>query len=54
MRQKPDTPGISYDGPEDAKQINLANEGGEQKLVWIATDLAPDEEQLLIQTLKDH
>ena len=54
MRQKPDTPGVSYDGPEDAKQINLANEGEEQKLVWIATNLAPDEEQLLIQTLKDH
>ena len=54
MRQKPDTPGESYDGPEDAKQVNLANEGEEQKLVWIATDLTPDEEQLLIQTLKEH
>ena len=54
MRQKPDTPGISYDGPKDAKQINLAEGGEEQKLVCIATDLAPDEEQLLIQTLKDH
>ena len=54
IRQKPDTPGVSYDGPEDAKQINLANEGEEQRMVWIATNLASDEEQLLIQTLKDH
>ena len=46
MRQKPETPGISYDGPEDAKQINLADQGQEQRMVWIATDLAPDEEQL--------
>ena len=44
MRQKPETPGVSYDGPEDAKQINLANEGEEQRMVWIATYLAPDEE----------
>ena len=54
MRQKPDTPGISYDGPEDAKQINLANKGEEPRHVWIATDLSLDKETLLIQTLKEH
>ena len=54
IRQKPNIPGESYDGPEDAKQVNLANEGEEQKLVWIATDLTPDEEQLLVRTLKEY
>ena len=24
VRQKPETPGVSYDGPEDAKQVDLA------------------------------
>ena len=28
------TPGISYDGLEDAKQIGLAEPGEEPKLVW--------------------
>ncbi len=48
MRKKPDTPGISYDGPEDAKQIDIAKEGEEPKMVWIAIDLTPDKEELLI------
>ena len=54
MRQKPETPGVSYDGPEDAKQVDLANLGEEPKLVWIATDLAHEEEELLIHTLKEY
>ena len=54
MRQKPETPGVSYDGPEDAKQVDLANLGEEPKLVWIATNLAHKEEELLIHTLKEY
>ena len=54
VRQKPETPGVSYDGPEDAKQIDLAKPGEEPKQVWIATDLAQDEEELLINTLKEY
>ena len=52
--QKLETPGVSYDGLEDAKQVDLANLGEEPKLVWIATDLAHEEEQLLIHTLKEY
>ena len=29
MHQKPETLGVSYDGPEDAKQVDLANLGEE-------------------------
>ena len=52
-RQKPIEKGESYEGPEDAKQVDLALEGEEPKKVWIATDLIPDEETLLISTLKE-
>ena len=38
-REKPETPGISYDGPEDAKKVDIAEPGEEPRLVWIATDL---------------
>ena len=54
MCQKLEIPGESYDGPKDAKQVDLANEGEEPQLVWIATNLSPDEEKLLIHTLRDH
>ena len=54
IRQKPEEPGISYDGPEDAKQIDLAEPGEEPRQVWIAIDLTPEEESLLISTLKDY
>ena len=47
-------PGESYDGPEDAKKINLAEKGEEPRPAYIATDLAPDEEELLIKTLKEY
>ena len=46
--------GESYDGPENAKKINLANEGEEPKPAYIATDLDPEEEALLIETLKEY
>ena len=29
VREKPKTPWVSYDGPEDAKQVDLANLGEE-------------------------
>ena len=53
-RQKPKTPGVSYDGPEDAKKIDLAEPGEEPRLTWIATDLSQEEEELLISTLKKY
>ena len=31
IRVKPDLPGVSYDGPEDAKKIDLAEPGEEPK-----------------------
>lgn len=54
MRQKPDKPGVSYDGPEDAKEVNIAELGAEPRNVWIATNLSPDEEELLVATLKEY
>ena len=47
-------PGESYDGPENAKKIDLAMEGEEPQPAWIATDLDPEEEELLIKTLKEY
>ena len=38
MRQKPEEPGLSYDGPEDAKQVDIAEPGTEPRKVWIATE----------------
>ncbi|MCO5581469.1 hypothetical protein L7F22_035354 [Adiantum nelumboides] len=46
--------GESYDGPEQAKQVDIAEQGEEPKLVWIATDLTIEEETLLISTLKEY
>ena len=48
QRIKPQQFGESYDGPEDAKLIDLANAGESPKPVYIATDLLPEEEELLI------
>ena len=53
-REKPTTTGQSYEGPEDAKQVDLAANGEEPRLVWIATDLSQTEEALLISTLKEY
>ena len=53
-RQKPKTLGMSYDGLEDAKKIDLAEPGEEPRLTWIATDLSQEEEALLISMLKKY
>ena len=45
--------GVSYDGPKDTKKIDIASPGEEPKLVYIAIDLQPKEEQELIQLLKE-
>ena len=39
---------------ENAKKIDLAGEGEEPKPAYIAADLEPDEEELLIKTLKEY
>ena len=54
MREKPEEPGVSYDGPEDAKQVDIAQPGTEPRKVWIAMDLTLDEEELLISTLREY
>lgn len=54
QRTKPQQFGESYDGPEDAKLINLSNVGESPKPVYIATDLLPEEEELLIKTLEEY
>ena len=46
--------GDSYDGLEQAKQVDLVEPGQEYKMVWIATDLEADEESLLISTIKEY
>lgn len=51
MREQKE-PGTSFDGPEDAKKIDRSESGEEPKPAYIATDLSPDEEELLIKTLK--
>ena len=51
-RQQPVT-GISYEGPEDAKKIDLSGPNEDEKLVYIATDLEPTEEQCLIELLQE-
>ena len=43
-----------YDGPEEVKQIDLAQPWEEPKPVYIATNLQPQEEELLIKTLKQY
>lgn len=47
-------PNESYDGPENAKKIDLADEGQEPRLAYIATNLELVEEELLIKTLKEY
>ena len=53
-RVKPEQLGESYDGPEDAKKVDLANPGEESRPVYIATDLTLEDETLLIATLKEY
>ena len=54
QRVKPQNIGESYDGPEDAKLVDLAEEGETSKPVYIATDLVATEEELLIEILKQY
>ena len=53
-RQKHTEEGEPYEGLEDAKQVDLALEGEEPKKVWIATNLTPGKEALLLSTLKEY
>ena len=53
-RRTLEEPGQSYDGPENAKKIDPAEEGEEPKPAYIANDLLPEEEELLIKTLKEY
>ena len=52
-REKP-TNGVSYDGPENTKRIDLADLGVEPRPVHSATDLTSEEEQELIAVLKEY
>ena len=54
LLQKPTEKGKSYKGLEDVNQVDLAQEGEEPKRVWITIDLTPEEETLLISTLKEY
>ena len=44
--------GESYDGLENTKKIDLAMEGEEPRLAYIAADLEPEEENMLVTSLK--
>ena len=47
-RDKPTNLGESYDGLEEVKQIDLAKPREEPKPVYIAANLQPQEEELLV------
>ena len=47
-------PRESYDRLKNAKKINLTEDGEEPILTYIAADLEPKEEELLIETLKEY
>ena len=49
-----EVPGQSYDGPKNAKKIDLAEDGEDSRPAYIATDLTPEEEELLIKMLKEY
>ena len=46
--------GISYGGPEDTNKIDLAQLGEDLKIMYITTDLDPEEEQKLIELLQEY
>ena len=52
--QMQQAPGESYDGQERSKKIDLAEPREESKPSWIALDLSQEEEELLIETLKEY
>ena len=45
---------IFYDGPKDIKKIDSAERGEYLKIMYIATDLEPEEEQKLIELLQEY
>ena len=47
-------PGVSYDGLENSKKIDLAEEGEEPRPAYIAADLELEEESMLIAALKEY
>ena len=51
-RQQP-VASISFEGPKDAKKIDLAGLGEDAKPIYIAIDLEPIEEQSLIEILHE-
>ena len=53
MRVQPNTLGISYDEPEDGMRIFVVDDLN-QKPAWIATNLDPEKEEILIATLKEY
>ena len=53
-RRTLEAPGQSYDGPKNAKKIDLAEEGEDPRPAYIANDLLSEEEELLIKTLKEY
>ena len=53
-KREKQNPGESYDGPENSKKIDLANEGKEVKPIWIANYLEPAKDQKLVETLKEY
>ena len=44
---------MSYEGPKDAKKIDLAGPNEDAKPVYIATDLEPIKEQHLVEILQE-
>ena len=53
-REKPQQLGESYDGPEDAKRLDLALPREEPHPMYITMDLEPQEEELLLTSLRNH
>ena len=44
---------MSYEGPKDAKKIDLAGPNEDAKPIYIATDLEPTKEQRLVELLQE-
>ena len=45
--------GVSYDGQEEVKKVDLAQSNEESKLVYVSVDLSEEEDKELIQLLKE-
>ena len=52
-KRDPQKPGESYDGLENSKKIDLAEEGEETRPIWIASELEPEEHKL-VETLREY